>query len=136
MKLLLLFVATLLSARAEGQSFDLVCSGSSYDSTGGKQSMPKPYTSHLRIDLGRRLWCQEKCAEQIPIFAVSPGLLTLSGGPGEHITADAVLQTEHVINRVTGDELLRIDAGETQTTYLGSCEKRPFSGFPPMRTKF
>ncbi|MFA6219634.1 MAG: hypothetical protein WC692_07615 [Erythrobacter sp.] len=128
------------AALAAGQQFDLICKGTlkSSSTTGDKS---EPFETHLRFDLERGKYCEQKCRALFDIASIQPGSLTLTDKRVDTPSEDSFIRIS--INRETG-EYAGTSAWRTPgrpelnviLKYTGTCEAYPFSGFPDLQTKF
>lgn len=127
-------------AAAPVPQFNLTCSGTlSTKSIAGDEA--EPYSFSYRIDLARKKWCNEECKTLFDIHSIQPALLTLQYKNVDGISERSLLS--NTINRETGEHKLTITSatpGDRFSTlildWVGSCERAPFTGFPPVKTKF
>lgn len=136
MKILFLLLAA--ATPEGGDRFDLVCSGTKrFVAVGEDRSEPFSMTFH--VDLEQRRWCQGSCGAINDIHNVQPALLELRA-PVEIDTVSRRELDSEFIDRETGAYKAYHSVGRGARTmfwqYDGICEKRPFSGFPEVQTKF
>lgn len=141
MKVAAFIIGTLFSSSALAQSFDLNCQGTRKTTTLYTGDTQEPYTSHFRIDLTSKQWCEAECKAIFPIADVQPASIVLQNKDVDSITEKSLLVNR--INRETGEHVitstyqLRRDRSSMMLmTYKGACEKQAFSGFPKLQTKF
>lgn len=133
----MLALAALL-IQAPPQQFDLVCAGT-------KRRLSQfvndsaPFATRIRIDLQRGEWCEGDCGAVEPFAEVQPASFTLRRSSG-YSEALGYNELSITIDRTTGAYLgfsSSRGAGSMSTIeWRASCEPRPFSGFPEVRTRF
>lgn len=129
MKSLLILLAM---ATQSPQQFDLICSGR-HTIVGVAGKKETPYSMHMRVDLRRRIWCEADCRERINIFAIQPTRIVFEDTVD--VNGDHLMHTRHIVDRETGHQVMTAD-GAAYISYIGDCERRPFTGFPSFDTKF
>lgn len=128
----------LAAAAAVAAAFNLVCTGTQTSrSIAGEKT--EPYSHVYRIDLDKRKWCEEGCGSVHDIADVQAAYLDMQ--PRKNVdTAVEHDFFEWTIDRVTGRESLLATKGMRADIIIlkweGSCEMRPFTGFPILPTKF
>ena len=126
------------TATAAILAFNLLCPGT-MTTAGMVKSQPKPYAYEYRIDMESGQWCADNCKRLAAIYEIQPSEITLENST-EIDAADILSRTQNVINRETGAHLMTatIDmrSGKSALLWRGQCEKKPFSGFPKLETKF
>lgn len=120
--------------------FDLVCSGI-LTTKSFFQDSSEAYTSHLRIDLQQRKWCEGECKGLHDIVDVQPIAITLEDTKVDTISERSLLN--NTINRETGEQrILSTSADPRQRgsalimQWVGKCDPAAFSGFPSFKTQF
>lgn len=121
-------------------AFNLACTGTqSTDSILGKKS--KPYETLYRLNLEKNEWCEGECKSIHKIEAVQPSEIVLEDTKVDSVSQRSIMRNS--INRETGAHSLtssysnpRIRGSGIMMSYTGVCEKRDFSGFPALETKF
>jgi hypothetical protein len=142
-----LLFAALFSGTAQAQQaqqFDLLCTSAGADTKGGAF---KAEDVHLRVDLAKKLWCEEPppeyaqmrpCASPKPIAEVKPDQIWFEKATAEEDVRGRL--HARVVDRSTGEYMYvhdfpilnRID----HVAIVSRCEPAPFSGFPEPKTKF
>lgn len=130
-------VAALSAGQALAQDkptqFDLVCRGQQRDQPTGPS---REYERHYRLDLAAKRWCSDECKSAFPIEAVTLDMITIRSNILE--SGHKGVDVDHRISRVTGEVTDNVSSSIGGTLVYqgrkGSCERAPFSGFPP--TKF
>lgn len=142
MRVQALIIAPLLlagAAPAQPQQFDLACTGTTKTIAVGDEG-ERPWSTVFHIDLDKKKWCQDGCGSVYDFYAVQPAILQFKASP-EHEAGDLrTNEDEAFVSRTDGTYSAIHTMGQgidrTMWTTKGSCEKRPFSGFPKFDTKF
>lgn len=132
MKLALL----VLAFQPAGQQFDLICSGT-MQAISSTRPGPVPFSSRYKVDLDRRLFCEEPCIVQWEIAAVHPTVLTLMN---HHWHEDGGGRDVVIVNRESGEYRMERTTGSGEDRLglvgRGTCTAAPFTGLPTPRTAF
>lgn len=135
-----LFVCPAIAASPSAQ-FDLMCSGTLTTTSALTPRQAKPYSSHYRIDLAAKKWCEAECKVLHDVAAVQPAQLTLQSEEVDTLHERSSLM--NIVDRETGAHKILASSSSTHdqrtATILhweGSCEPGTFSGFPDLDTKF
>lgn len=89
------------------QQFDLVCAGT-VQAMSSTSPAPTRFSSRYRVDLDRRIFCEDECVVQWEIAAVHPTILTLldhhwhDGGGGTDLVTVNRESGEFRMERTTG----------------------------------
>ena len=116
---------------APAQRFDLDCSGP----VPRADAIWEQARAHFRIDLGAMRWCYADCKVINQIAEVQPATIWFEKSSDAEDAAGVI--HFRAVNRETGEYTYA-----KQSRLYGSisqkamCEKRPFSGFPVIQTKF
>jgi hypothetical protein len=134
----IIMLAAFVGASAPATQFDLTCKGTltAISLVSGKTT--EPYERRLRVDLTRKKYCEDQCKALFEIADVGPTQITFQdkdSGPGRERE-----MTKSYVNRETGEHRSLSSSegfgGGLTMSWVGACEKRPFSGFPSFETKF
>ena len=118
-------------------TFNLVCSGMLHLDEARGSGLPgsyAPFSVVLRVDIQRQLWCADDCQT----------LRALSRLTQSRIVFEALENRDRstltTVDRESGafsDQTLRRARGAAGRDFVetrtGTCERAPFSGFPPHR---
>jgi hypothetical protein len=132
----------LLGSAAESppQQFDLICKAAGAETSDGAF---RPGAVHLRVDLDRKLWCEEPpagvsatpCAVLKPVAEIQPGVIWFEKATGEEEARG--LMHWRAVNRETGSYHYVDEVPHVGSIAIASqCERASFSGFPTVPTKF
>lgn len=95
----------------------------------------EPIVYRFRIDLRRKIYCQDECETPYPIFSVTDRAIQLAKPVVNH---QGKTTYDYWINRITGefytfyitdDELSRFNVS-------AMCERTAFTPIPPLRRRF
>lgn len=130
-------LAILAAIQGVDPSFDLVCVGRDEQAQVNKPSAVTERAWHFRIDLVSRKYCIDDCRFIKDIKDVQPVRITF-WDYSEPMSGD-IYESSLYISRETGS--LSGKFGFRYNTVLtshwsGNCDKKPFSGFPAIPTKF
>jgi hypothetical protein len=123
-----MLIALMMAAAVAGQ-FDLDCAGNQTGDPAvqGGPPLVQAVTSHYRIDLTTKQWCDTKCEGVSKIIVLDDNQISLMnlrpGGPNEYWTL--------WVNRRTG--VMRENFHMMPGLYYRgeyACQRQPFSGFP------
>lgn len=133
-------MATVALSLAAAAAFNLLCSGTQ-TTTAFDGTSSKPYSSEYRIDLNQAEWCEDDCRATHAIAKVLPTQLQLEVKDTTGLTGRTSIR--NFIDRETGGHWISATMAEPRrpamtivVEWKGACEKRPFSGFPVLETKF
>jgi hypothetical protein len=127
------------------QQFDLVCTGTTEQTTVGEPKRHEPFNATFHIDLEGKKWCTGGCGAIYDIYSVQPATIELKEPKHvERPTFPLSLAGDEIdtsfISRTTGEYHALFSTGQGRNILMrvtkGSCERRPFSGFPEIKTKF
>jgi hypothetical protein len=143
MKAVTVLAAAAIAAQPQhsDQQFNLVCSGTIHSFFENTASMKdEPYSYTYRIDLKSGNWCEAECTVVRPIADVQPTILRLEPNRNEDAPTHREKWTS-LIDRTDGSQMTMVESwddllGNSTMTWKGTCERRPFSGFPEVKTKF
>ena len=108
-------------AAVAATAFNLVCSGTTTESSNGKPDKEASFHHVYHIDLDKRVWCIDECRWGIaPIMSVTQKEINLLGGSDYEVFFDRETGRIVRILGTLGDQ--EIDAGK--------CEQAPFTQFP------
>ena len=112
-------------------AFNLICSGSNltgtWQETGFKDKVERPFTTVYRVDLAKKRWCSDKCLTTAPLNALSSAAITFrSDSIDDSRLFDAVAQ----FDRETGVYIRRLKVGASVDMDTGKCKLAQFTGFP------
>ncbi len=124
-----MILAVLAAVAVASGQFDLDCAGNQTADSPiqGQPQVVNPVTSHYRIDLATKQWCDTKCKSVSKIVLLDDNQISLlnsrPGGPYEYWTI--------WVNRRTGvmKENFHLIPGLYYTGQY-ACKRQPFSGFP------
>ena len=119
-----IIVATLLGLAAPAMAadqFDLHCVG---------KNLGKAISKDYRVDLSAQKWCQGECSALDPIAEIRPEKIVFRYKAKSFATDSLIIEE---VDRTTGAWKDRTGVWWDSE---GSCEPRPFSGFPTITTKF
>lgn len=128
----------LITLQPQVQQFDLVCSGSVH-ALSQFTDRTDPYSYHYRVDLSEGKWCEGDCGVLREFVEVQPAILVLTRS-SEYSQVLGRREITNTIDRVTGRHSIASASGGSGTlltmNWQGQCERRPFSGFPVIQTRF
>ena len=126
-------------------AFNLLCTGVTTESS-GLSKHKTPFTVELRVDLPNAKWCFGECKSQDAIHELRNDRIEFANEKSETLTTG---YKSHLltVNRETGEfyesQLIVLTGpvplfGSNQTVVMskGSCERKDFTGFPSITTKF
>lgn len=143
--ILVVVALTLIGAAAPPQQFDLVCTGTTEQTTVGEPKRQEPFSATFHIDLEAKKWCTGGCGAIYEIYSVQPATIELKEPKRvERPIFPLSLAGDEIdtsfISRTTGEYHALFSTGQGRNILMrvtkGSCERRPFSGFPEIQTKF
>lgn len=127
-----------LVAATPAQQFDLVCSGIQTSESVSTGRSSEPYSYRYRFDLAAGKYCEAACKGTRDIVRVSPVQITLADSRTD--TPREQKFDSSIIDRETGKQSILYSVRDTLGLRVhrweGQCEKRPFTGFPEVLTKF
>ena len=141
MKFAILMLAAAVGQQAQADTFDLECAGTLTSQSYYSGKTTEPYTSHYRLDLTSKQWCEGECVALHPLIAAQPTFLVL-----EQTKTDTPSETKTIQNQIdrrTGQQtvfLLSAYPGHPSESMImkweGTCRRLDFTGFPTFRTAF
>jgi hypothetical protein len=128
----------ILIAAAVAQAFNLNCSGENVAYADYKQTAAS-FTTIIRVDMRRGVWCEGECREIANISDVQPVKITLESI--DQRNGESRRQSNIWVDRETG-EFRSVKSWQSRYESLrteirrGRCEKSAFTAFPSFETKF
>jgi hypothetical protein len=108
-------------AAVAATAFNLVCSGTTTESSAGKPDKETPFHHVYRIDLHKLAWCIDECQGGIaPIMSVTQQEIRMLGG------TDYIV----VFNRETRGIVRDLGYPGDEAIDSGKCKEAPFTQFP------
>jgi hypothetical protein len=107
-------------AAVAATTFNLVCSGTTTESSDGEPDKVTTFHHVYRIDLDKYGWCIDECRGVDPIISVTQKEIKLLGG------------TDYVVyfDRETGKIVRNLGYLGGETIDRGRCKQAPFTHFP------
>jgi hypothetical protein len=122
---------------AVASTFNLTCAGD-VKTVSLLGERHESYSSLYRIDLDAKRWCEGECKSVHDIADVQPAAIVLEKKDID--TPRNREWTSNVIDRETGAHRVSASGGlgaaAVGMTWVGTCQKGDFTGFPKLETKF
>jgi hypothetical protein len=130
----LLVLSSSIAPAAPAQTlaqFNLSCVGSAVRKFDGKDVGESVFTTSIRVDLDKNLWCVDDCSAQLPISKVTDNelLLQQSNGPDMDVYI-AVNRRNGKLSQAVSLHPVGGNGKVMDVTMFGSCQKRPFVPMP------
>jgi hypothetical protein len=127
-------------AVAAAMTMNLLCAGT-LDSESIAGSTSKPFNTTFRIDLDKKIYCDDECKATHPLADVLPTTIVFDKKDVDGLTERSM--TSLSVNRETGEYTglytysdPRNRASVLIMKWKGQCTKQDFTGFPTFTTKF